>query len=93
MSDTGARHCKHAADLLITSSMTNLDVGTQVLKCKEGLNNKAYLLTMDNNTEIFAKLPNPCAGPSFYTTASEVGTRKFVSAYLKPGNRDLLYSC
>jgi hypothetical protein len=56
--------------------------GTEVLKCKEGLNNKAYLLTMDNGSEVFAKLPNPCAGPAFYTTASEVATREFVSTSL-----------
>jgi hypothetical protein len=43
------------------------------------MNNKAYILTMDNGTEVLAKLPNPCAGPSFYTTASEVATRAFVS--------------
>lgn len=54
-------------------------IGTKVLKCKEGMNNKAYILTMDNGTEVLAKLPTPCAGPSFYTTASEVATRTFVS--------------
>ncbi|KAL2071900.1 hypothetical protein VTL71DRAFT_13135 [Oculimacula yallundae] len=56
---------------------------TKVLKCKEGLNNKAYLITMDNGAEVFAKLPNPSAGPSFYTTASEVATRKFLRDVLK----------
>lgn len=55
-------------------------IGTKILKCKEGMNNKAYILTMDNGTEVLAKLPNPCAGPSFYTTASEVATRTFVSS-------------
>jgi hypothetical protein len=45
-----------------------------------GLNNKAYILTMNNGSEIFAKLPNPIAGPAFYTTASEVATREFVSS-------------
>jgi hypothetical protein len=34
---------------------------------------------MDNGSEIFAKLPNPIAGPAFYTTSSEVATREFVS--------------
>jgi hypothetical protein len=34
---------------------------------------------MDNGSEVFAKLPNPIAGPAFYTTASEVATREFVS--------------
>jgi hypothetical protein len=56
--------------------------GTRILKCKEGMNNKAYILTMDNGVEVLAKLPNPCAGPSFYTTASEVATRTFVSPKL-----------
>ncbi|KAK0106136.1 hypothetical protein ONS95_004638 [Cadophora gregata] len=51
---------------------------TKLLKCREGLNNKAYLLTMDNGSEIFAKLPNPIAGPAYYTTASEVATREFL---------------
>ncbi|PVH84672.1 hypothetical protein DL98DRAFT_651429 [Cadophora sp. DSE1049] len=51
---------------------------TRVLKCREGLNNKAYLLTMDNGSEVFAKLPNPIAGPAYYTTASEVATREFL---------------
>jgi hypothetical protein len=35
---------------------------------------------MDNGSELFAKLPNPIAGPAFYTTASEVATRQFVSS-------------
>jgi hypothetical protein len=33
---------------------------------------------MNNGAEIFAKLPNPNAGPAHYTTASEVATRKLV---------------
>lgn len=56
--------------------------GTEILKCEEGLNNKAYLLTMDKGSEVFTKLPNPCAGSAFYTTASEVATREFVSISL-----------
>jgi hypothetical protein len=39
---------------------------------------------MDNGSEVFAKLPNPIAGPAFYTTASEVATREFVSSFLGP---------
>lgn len=35
-------------------------------------------MTMDNGVEVVAKLPNPNAGPPFYTTASEVATRQFV---------------
>ncbi|KAH9212626.1 kinase-like domain-containing protein [Leptodontidium sp. 2 PMI_412] len=50
----------------------------EVLKCNEGMNNRAFLLTMDNGSVVFAKLPNACAGPAFYTTASEVATRTFL---------------
>ncbi|KAJ5350223.1 hypothetical protein N7541_007950 [Penicillium brevicompactum] len=50
----------------------------KVLKCVEGQFNKAFLLTMSNGFEIIARLPNPNAGPAFYTTASEVATRHFI---------------
>ena len=36
-------------------------------------------MTMDNGMEVLAKIPNPNAGPAFYTTASEVAIRNFVS--------------
>lgn len=39
-------------------------------------------MTMNDGTEVLAKIPNPNAGPSFYTTASEVATRDFVSGIL-----------
>ncbi|KAM5499806.1 hypothetical protein McanMca71_006150 [Microsporum canis] len=51
---------------------------TKVHKCQEGLNNKVFILTMDNGLEVVAKLPNPIAGPAYYTTASEVATRAFL---------------
>ncbi|KAL3475952.1 kinase-like domain-containing protein [Aspergillus californicus] len=55
-----------------------LSTGVRILKCVEGQYNKAFVLTMNNGQEIIAKLPNPNAGPSFYTTASEVATRQFL---------------
>ena len=48
------------------------------LTCLEGLHNKAFILTMDNRTEVFAQLPNANAGPTQYTTASEVATPAMV---------------
>lgn len=33
---------------------------------------------MDNGSEVFAKLPNPNAGPARFTVASEVATRELV---------------
>jgi hypothetical protein len=53
--------------------------GVKILKCIEGQFNKAFLFTMDNGIEVFAKLPNPNAGPDYFTIASEVATRHFVS--------------
>jgi hypothetical protein len=70
------RPCKSC----VSYSLLIMIPGTRVLKCREGLNNKAYILTMDNGSELFAKLPNPIAGPAFYTTASEVATRQFASS-------------
>lgn len=58
-------------------------LGTQVLKCQEGLYNKAFILAMDDGSEILAKLPCPAAGPKYYTTASEVATRDFVRCNLR----------
>lgn len=56
----------------------SIKLGVKVLKCTEGQCNKAFLMTMDNGAEVLAKIPNPNAGPAFYTTASEVATRDLV---------------
>ncbi|KAL2368629.1 hypothetical protein RJZ57_006990, partial [Blastomyces gilchristii] len=58
--------------------MLKYHTGAKVLKCSEGLHNKAFILTMDNGVELLAKLPNPNAGPAHYTTASEVATCHFL---------------
>jgi hypothetical protein len=50
-----------------------------MVKCIEGQFNKAFVMTMDNGVEVLAKIPNRNAGSAFYTTASEVATRNFVS--------------
>ncbi|QVM10340.1 hypothetical protein D8B26_005000 [Coccidioides posadasii str. Silveira] len=42
---------------------------------------------MNNGKEVFAKLPNPNAGPARYVTASEVATREFVSHLFKSSQR------
>ncbi|KGO74645.1 Aminoglycoside phosphotransferase [Penicillium italicum] len=65
----------------------------KVTKCAEGLHNKAFILTMDNGCEVFAKLPNPNAGAARLTTASEIATRKLLSEVLKlPVPRVLAWS-
>ncbi|KAJ0425255.1 phosphotransferase family protein [Aspergillus carlsbadensis] len=45
---------------------------------REGNFNKAFLLTMDDGSEVVAKLPCPNAGPPALTTASEVATLEFL---------------
>jgi len=50
-----------------------------VQKCPDGMYNKCFVLTMDDGQEVIAKVPNPNAGVSHFTTASEVATMEFVS--------------
>lgn len=47
-------------------------------KLAEGSFNKAFRLTMDNGSVVIVRMPNPNAGPTYYTTASEVATMDFV---------------
>ena len=49
-------------------------------KLGEGTINKAFKLVMDDGRVLVARIPNPNAGPSYYTTASEVATMDFVRA-------------
>ncbi|KAJ8067351.1 hypothetical protein OCU04_004704 [Sclerotinia nivalis] len=46
-------------------------------KYPDGMYNKAMLLTMDNATQVVAKVPNPNAGRPHFTIASEVATMDF----------------
>lgn len=48
-------------------------------KLAEGGYNKVFRLLMDDGKVVLARIPNPNAGPPFYTTASEVATMEFVS--------------
>lgn len=47
-------------------------------KYPDGMYNKVLLLTMDDDTQAVAKIPNPNAGRPHLTTASEVATMEFV---------------
>ncbi|KAI9839782.1 MAG: Phosphotransferase enzyme [Sclerophora amabilis] len=69
-------------DAAVNSAGNGAKSCVKVLKCVEGQFNKAFLLTMDNQFEVFAKIPNPNAGPNFFTTASEVATRHFLREVL-----------
>jgi hypothetical protein len=48
-------------------------------KFAEGGYNKVFRLLMDDGKTVLARIPNPNAGPPFYTTASEVATMELVS--------------
>lgn len=50
----------------------------RIEKYPDGMYNKAMLLTMDDGTQVVAKVPNPNAGLPHLTTASEVATMDFV---------------
>jgi hypothetical protein len=50
----------------------------QIQKYPDGMYNKSMLLTMDNGTQVVAKVPNPNAGLPHFATASEVATMDFV---------------
>jgi hypothetical protein len=54
------------------------------MKYPEGQDNKAFLLTFDDKSELVAKLPSPNAGPPILTTASEVATMEFESRRTHP---------
>ncbi|GKZ66423.1 phosphotransferase enzyme [Aspergillus niger] len=48
-------------------------------KIREGSYNKSFKLIMDNGKTVIARIPNPNAGPTNLTTASEVATMDLVS--------------
>lgn len=53
----------------------------KVEKLPEGNFSKVFLITMDDNRELIAKLPNPNAGRPHLTTASEAATMDYVRAH------------
>ena len=48
-------------------------------KIGEGSYNKSFKLIMDTGKTVIARIPNPNAGPTILTTASEVATMDLVS--------------
>ncbi|KAE8353953.1 kinase-like domain-containing protein [Aspergillus coremiiformis] len=62
-------------DASVKASGNGSNECVKLLKCVEGQFNKAFILTMSSGDEIVARLPNPNAGPAFFTVASEVATR------------------
>ncbi|KAL3482146.1 kinase-like domain-containing protein [Aspergillus californicus] len=90
------RYLKFDLQALVRVAVTACDGAhhcTRVTKCIEGLYNKAYILEMDNGSEVVAKLPNPNAGPARFTVASEVATRELLRVLEVPVPRILSWSC
>ncbi|KAM5465080.1 hypothetical protein MauCBS54593_006715 [Microsporum audouinii] len=66
---------------------------SQIIKMAEGGFNKVFLLTMDDGSEVIARIPTPIAGPRHLTTASEAATMQFLRGTLQiPVPRILAYS-
>ncbi|KAF4622709.1 hypothetical protein G7Y89_g14318 [Cudoniella acicularis] len=55
----------------------------RIEKYPDGMYNKAMLLTMNDGSQVVAKVPNPNAGKPHFTTASEVATMDFVRNVLE----------
>lgn len=59
---------------------------SEVTKLPEGNFNKTFLVTMQDGRQLIARLPNPNAGRSHYTTASEVATMEYVMSQTTKGS-------
>ncbi|KMU75157.1 hypothetical protein CISG_10367 [Coccidioides immitis RMSCC 3703] len=59
----------------------NAEFCVKITKLPEGSYNKAFLLTMDNDVQVIAKIPNPYI-PQNFVTASEVATLDFLRSEL-----------
>lgn len=75
------RHVRFNMNELVLVAARSVGAGgcVSVQKYPDGMYNKCFVLTMDDGQEVVAKVPNPNAGVSHYTTASEVATMDFVS--------------
>lgn len=63
----------------VAAQATKSESCVGVGKLPEGLNSKAFLMTMNDGAQVVAKVPNPCGGRPHFTTASEVATMDYVS--------------
>ena len=74
------RHVRFNMDELAQEAAKAVDAKycIKVEKCADGMFNKAYIFTHDNDKQVIGKVPNPNAGIPHYTTASEVATLDFV---------------
>lgn len=64
---------------ILAAQAVGSDSCASITKLAEGGFNKVFRLLMSDGKTVLARIPNPNAGPPFYTTASEVATMEFVS--------------
>ncbi|RDW58557.1 Altered inheritance of mitochondria protein [Aspergillus mulundensis] len=67
----------------IAGEAVQQDYCPDMSKFAEGGFNRVFLLRAKNGREVIARIPTPIAGPSHYTTASEVATMDFLRTVLK----------
>lgn len=68
----------------IAAKSVGSDGCVSMTKLAEGGYNKVFRLLMSDGKTVIARIPNPNAGPPFYTTASEVATVEFVRNWKSP---------
>ncbi|RAL17488.1 uncharacterized protein BO97DRAFT_439377 [Aspergillus homomorphus CBS 101889] len=96
--EAGKRYRRFSIEELVSiavgASGKNIDGCARITKYQEGQYNKTFLLTLNDGSEVVAKLPNPNAGPEVLTIASEVATMDFVRNIIGlPVLRVLSWSC
>lgn len=90
-----ARHIHFSVDSLKKTAAKALGVPDtfDMIKLREGLFNRAFLLSNEEGMEVIARLPTSLAGPKRLTTASEVATLKLMAALGIPVPKVYSYSC
>lgn len=63
----------------LAAKVVRSDSCISITKLAEGGYNKVFRLIMNDEKRVLARIPNPNAGPAFYSTASEVATMELVS--------------
>ena len=72
------RHVESLVSALKAAAANAVGVCYDIRRLREGLFTLAFLLTMNNETEIVARIPTSASGAAHYTTASEVATIDFM---------------
>ncbi|KAJ5138425.1 uncharacterized protein N7515_003273 [Penicillium bovifimosum] len=67
----------------LAAKVVRSDSCISITKLAEGGYNKVFRLTMNDGKRVLARIPNPNAGPAFYTTASEVATMELARDFLQ----------